>query len=41
MNELLNEMVGKPFVSVENKNNEELIFTAVGGEKYIFWYEPD
>jgi hypothetical protein len=35
------DLIGKVMSSVENKKNEELIFTVGSGERYRFYYEPD
>lgn len=35
------DLVGKTFVSIENKDNEELIFTTIYGEKYRLYHDTD
>jgi len=36
-----NEIVGKIFTSIENKNNEEIIFTEDNGRKYRMYHSQD
>ena len=38
---ILDDLLGKSFTKVENLNNEELVFTAENGDKYIFYHEQD
>lgn len=38
---ILDELLGKSFVKVENNDDEELIFTAENGDKYIFYHEQN
>lgn len=34
-------LLGKTMKSVENKNDEELLFTTTEGDRYLLYYEPD
>ena len=34
-------LIGKTLVSIENKNNKELIFITTNGEQYHMWHEQD
>ena len=36
-----NELVGKTLKSVENKDNEEIIFTTIDGDIFMLYYEED
>ena len=38
---ILDELLGKSFVKVENNDDEELIFTAKNGDRYIFYHVQD
>lgn len=38
---MINELVGKVVVTIENKDNTELIFTCSTGEKYRMYHEQD
>ena len=35
------ELIGKTLANVENVDNEEIIFTTVGGEKYKLYHDQD
>ena len=37
----ITDLIGKTMVSVENSNNEELIFTTNTGEKYKLYHDQD
>ena len=37
----INELIGKTFVSVEQKGVEEIIFTEADGTKYIQYHDQD
>jgi hypothetical protein len=36
-----NELLGKTLVGVENKDDEEIVFTTADGEVYKLWHEQD
>lgn len=38
---VLNDIIGKTFIKVENVNDEELIFTRSDGAKCIFYHKQD
>ena len=38
---ILNDIIGKTFIKVENINNEELVFTRSDGARCIFYHEQD
>ena len=41
MNTELKELVGRTMKSVENKGNQELLFTDVNGDVFMFYHEQD
>jgi len=41
MKEIITKMIGLTFISVENKDNCELIFTSEDGIQFIFYHDQD
>ena len=40
-NASINDLLGKTMLSVENRNNEEIIFRSDDHREFVFYYEPD